>query len=44
MKQNLDNIYFITYSNHFELELKTFSFRKKYFVISQLFFTFTLLT
>jgi len=29
MKQNLDNTYFIVYSNHFELECKTFSFRKK---------------
>jgi hypothetical protein len=30
MKQNLDNNYFITYSNHFELEFKTFAFRKKH--------------
>jgi len=29
MSQNLDNSYFITYSNHFELEGKTFAFRKK---------------
>jgi len=29
MEQNLDNTYFITYSNHFELEGKTFAFRKK---------------
>lgn len=29
MIQNLDNSYFIKYSNHFELEGKTFSFRKK---------------
>lgn len=29
MEQNLDNNYFITYSNHFELEGKTFAFRKK---------------
>lgn len=29
MEQNLDNSYFITYSNHFEIEGKTFSFRKK---------------
>jgi hypothetical protein len=29
MEQNLDNSYFITYSNHFELENKTFAFRKK---------------
>jgi len=30
MEQNLDNTYFITYSNHFELENKTFAFRKKF--------------
>jgi plasmid rolling circle replication initiator protein Rep len=29
MDQNLDNTYFITYSNYFELEGKTFAFRKK---------------
>lgn len=29
MEQNLDNSYFITYSNHFELENKIFAFRKK---------------
>ena len=29
MTQNLDNSYFITYSNHFELEGKIFAFRKK---------------
>ena len=29
MTQNLDNTYFITYSNHFELDDKTFAFRKK---------------
>lgn len=29
MEQNLDNSYFITYSNHFELDGKVFSFRKK---------------
>jgi len=29
MEKNLDNTYFITYSNHFELENKTFAFRKK---------------
>lgn len=29
MKQNLDNDYFITYSNYFEIENKTFAFRKK---------------
>ena len=29
MKQNLDNSYFITYSNHFEIDNKTFAFRKK---------------
>lgn len=29
MEQNLDNTYFITYSNHFKLENKTFAFRKK---------------
>lgn len=29
MIQNLDNSYFITYSNHFELEGRTFAFRKK---------------
>jgi len=29
MGKNLDNTYFITYSNHFELENKTFAFRKK---------------
>jgi len=29
MTQNLDNSYFITYSNYFELDGKTFSFRKK---------------
>lgn len=29
MEQNLDNNYFITYSNHFELDNKVFSFRKK---------------
>jgi hypothetical protein len=29
MDKNLDNSYFITYSNHFELENKTFAFRKK---------------
>lgn len=29
MAQNLDNSYFITYSNHFELDNKTFAFRKK---------------
>jgi len=29
MDQNLDNTYFITYSNHFELECKIFAFRKK---------------
>lgn len=28
MEQNLDR-YFITYSNHFELDSKTFAFRKK---------------
>jgi len=29
MNKNLDNTYFITYSNNFELENKTFAFRKK---------------
>jgi len=29
MEQNLDNNYFITYSNHFELESRIFAFRKK---------------
>jgi len=29
MNKNLDNTYFIKYSNHFELENKTFAFRKK---------------
>lgn len=29
MTQNLDNTYFITYSNYFELESRTFAFRKK---------------
>jgi hypothetical protein len=29
MRQNLDNGYFITYSNYFEIDNKTFSFRKK---------------
>jgi len=29
MEQNLDNTYFIKYSNHFELENKNFAFRKK---------------
>jgi hypothetical protein len=29
MGQNLDNTYFITYSNYFELDGKTFAFRKK---------------
>lgn len=29
MEQNLDNDYFITYSNYFKLEDKTFAFRKK---------------
>lgn len=29
MIQNLDNNYFITYSNYFEIDNKTFSFRKK---------------
>ena len=29
MEKNLDNDYFITYSNYFELENKTFAFRKK---------------
>ena len=29
MEKNLDNNYFITYSNYFELENKTFAFRKK---------------
>jgi len=29
MEQNLDNTYFIIYSNHLELEGKTFAFRKK---------------
>lgn len=29
MNQNLDNSYFITYSNYFELDGKVFAFRKK---------------
>jgi len=29
MNQNLDNNYFITYSNYFELDNKVFAFRKK---------------
>jgi len=29
MEQNLDNSYFITYSNYFKISEKTFSFRKK---------------
>jgi hypothetical protein len=29
MEINLDNTYFITYSNYFELDDKTFAFRKK---------------
>mgnify|MGYP006356946565 FL=1 len=29
MEKNLDNTYFITYSNRFELENKIFAFRKK---------------
>ena len=29
MSQNLDNIYFITYSNYLEIENKVFAFRKK---------------
>jgi hypothetical protein len=29
MEINLDNTYFITYSNHFEVYNKTFAFRKK---------------
>jgi len=29
MDKNLDNSYFITYSNHFEIDNKTFAFRKK---------------
>lgn len=29
MNQNLDNSYFITYSNYFEIDGKTFAFRKK---------------
>lgn len=29
LQNNLDNKYFITYSNHFEFECKTFAFRKK---------------
>lgn len=29
MEQNLDNSYFITYSNYFKIGEKTFSFRKK---------------
>ena len=29
MSKNLDNSYFIKYSNHFEIEGKTFAFRKK---------------
>lgn len=29
MEQNLDNRYYIKYSNHFELEGKNFAFRKK---------------
>lgn len=29
LQNNLDNEYFITYSNHFEFEGKTFAFRKK---------------
>jgi len=37
MAQNLDNSYFIVYSNYFELEGKTFSFRKKQlFVITNI--------
>jgi len=30
MDKNLDNSYFITYSNYFELEGRTFAFRKKH--------------
>ena len=29
MNQNLDNSYFITYSNYFEIDGKVFAFRKK---------------
>jgi hypothetical protein len=29
MEINLDNTYFITYSNHFKIDGKTFAFRKK---------------
>lgn len=29
MEQNLDNTFFITYSNHFRIGNKTFAFRKK---------------
>ena len=29
LQNNLDNEYFITYSNHFKFEGKTFAFRKK---------------
>jgi hypothetical protein len=29
LQKTLDNIYFIEYSNYFEFERKTFSFRKK---------------
>jgi hypothetical protein len=29
MDKNLDNDYFITYSNYFEIDNKTFAFRKK---------------
>lgn len=29
LQKNLDNSYFITYSNYFEIDNKTFSFRKK---------------
>jgi hypothetical protein len=29
MESNLDNEYFITYSNYFKIDNKTFSFRKK---------------
>lgn len=29
LQKNLDNTYFIEYSNYFEFENKTFSFRKK---------------
>lgn len=30
MDENLDNEYYITYSNHFKIENRVFAFRKKY--------------